>query len=282
MTTPLYSFAKRIRHLPVLASHKHIWNALRRPYHRFMNLAGGVSLTVASGLNIRIPAEYSCGEWETYEPETVALVASWARAHDGGLFLDIGCSTGFFAAIVLFANPLVEVVAFDSDLASLVATRRFCGLANCALRIVYGFVTNSGLDTMLLEAEDKTRIALERERPSGDPGTTRYVCLSSRAQSEIPHLTLDGLFGGAEAGRSTLIKCDVEGAELLVLEGASDLLRKCRPTLCLSVHPPALTESGSSKEEVSTFLMAAGYEAEVFAIDHEEHWWCTPVGNAKQ
>jgi len=73
-----------------------------------------------------------------------------------------------------------------------------------------------------------------------------------------------------------LIKCDVEGAELLVLRGAHKLLARSAPDILLSVHPRALeTEYGGSIIDLRNFLHAAGYEVRLLAVDHEEHWWCS-------
>ena len=73
-----------------------------------------------------------------------------------------------------------------------------------------------------------------------------------------------------------MIKCDVEGAELLVLQGVTRILAEFRPTLLISVHPPYLPRFDGSVEEISALLAGAGYNARVIDIDHEEHWLCLP------
>jgi len=271
--------ARHIRHLPGLRNWDGLWDAVRGPYQRFLNASGGVDILVSNSVKIRIPAEFAGGDWDDYEPAAIRLAADWAREHRSGLFLDIGSATGIFSAVVLFAGTDTEVIAFDSDLASLVQTRRFCRHARRKLRLVYGFVADAGSQATLAEAVANTELELIRGNRSGDVGTTRYVCIEDLGFADIPRNTLDDLFEVAPVlePRPLLIKCDVEGAELLVLRGALGLLAHHRPDLLLSVHPPALPQHGHSPEDVRAFLERLHYRISVVAIDHEEHWWCRPL-----
>ncbi len=71
-----------------------------------------------------------------------------------------------------------------------------------------------------------------------------------------------------------LIKCDVEGAEMFVLEGAQNFIEGFSPCLLLSIHPQFLPKFGSSRANVNEWLERYGYQVKVLSIDHEEHWWC--------
>ena len=111
-----------------------------------------------------------------------------------------------------------------------------------------------------------------------DPSTTNYVNLDTKIDvSELPRISLDRflLDRFQECRRPWLIKCDVEGAEQIVLEGASRVMREFKPTLLLSIHPPYLPRFGGSPEQIRLILTANGYKVDVIAIDHEEHWLCT-------
>lgn len=275
LLSSLRPLAQRIRHLPVLERCNWLWNAVRAPYSALFN-GGGKVKVVMGGVEVQIPTEFAAFNWETYEPETFLHAANWIRENPDGLVLDLGCATGAFSAAALFASETSKVVAFDSDLASLVATRRFCENATGGrLQVVYGFVAdkNSAEGLNLAEAVRRTD-GLLRETPlSGDPGTTRYVNISTTEDKDIPCWTLDALLSESQPG-AVLIKCDVEGAEMLVLQGAREFISSHRPTLLLSVHPEMLSEYGYSREDVGQFLCEFGYTVDVISIDHEEHWWC--------
>lgn len=64
--------------------------------------------------------------------------------------------------------------------------------------------------------------------------------------------------------RPELIKIDVEGAELNVLEGASHVLASARPTLYLSVHPKYIKAVRRSTTELKELLAASGYTVSDF------------------
>jgi FkbM family methyltransferase len=67
----------------------------------------------------------------------------------------------------------------------------------------------------------------------------------------------------------TLIKIDVEGAEVDVLKGALKTLAAHRPTLLLSTHSPSLTRT------CCAMLQSAGYRCEALTADDSE-WMCGP------
>jgi methyltransferase FkbM-like protein len=54
------------------------------------------------------------------------------------------------------------------------------------------------------------------------------------------------------------VKIDVEGAELLVLRGASKLLRESCPAIILAVHPYWLPKDQSTRQ-IFEFLTTHGY-----------------------
>jgi FkbM family methyltransferase len=191
--------------------------------------------------------------------------------------ISVGCAIGIMSVVSLFASEQSEVIAFDSDLASLKATERMCQYANGnRLQIIYGFISENHLSELeasaAFAATQKTILA---SGVTGDSGTTAYVCIDGNNNSNIPTHSLDKLL--LENGcpdQPVLLKCDVESAELLVLRGAKQLLQNCSPTLLLSVHPPALPNYGQSVQEVRDYLNNLGYSIQVLSVDHEEHWWC--------
>lgn len=272
------SLARRIRHLPGLRRAEWIWSLLRKPYHWLLNSGGsGVEVVIGNTFPIRMPAEFAGWEWERFEPETIEVFSRWVRSHSGGLVLDVGSSVGIFSAVALFADPAVEAVAFDSDLASLAAARRMCKHASGRrLRLVHGFLGQTPTESMSLDsAVLSTEASLMQAGVRGDVGTTQFICLNDPEARSIPCRRLDDLFATEVFDRRpVLMKCDVEGAELLVLYGAENLLRHARPDLLLSVHPPALPSYGHSREGVRKFLETMGYDIQFLATDHEEHWWC--------
>jgi hypothetical protein len=71
-------------------------------------------------------------------------------------------------------------------------------------------------------------------------------------------ITLDGY---AERNASpTVMKMDIEGAELKALRGASQILESDRPTLYVEIHPEYIQDFGGTQDELFTLLTDIGYE----------------------
>jgi len=270
--------AQRIRHLPGLESAEGFWQIVRRPYQNLLNTSGyGVSVQVGGVAEVRMPAEFAGGSWEKMEPESVQIFDKWIRTHPGGMILDIGSSIGIFSAIALFADRTTEVLAVDPDLPSLAAVQRMCQYAaGSRLKIIQCFLSDdSSNGPTLADCAQSTDRALEEMRADGKMHATRYLALGDESAVGVPRYTLDCLLKAEMySNRPLLIKCDVEGAELKVLQGGETLIRQRRPEMLISVHPQALSQYHSSKADVQSFLADASYKYDVIAIDHEEHWWC--------
>jgi hypothetical protein len=69
--------ARLIRHVPGIERCEWLWDAIRPGYHRLAGLGGrGIPFSVG-GQQIRVPAEFACGGWDGYEPETGRVIAHW-------------------------------------------------------------------------------------------------------------------------------------------------------------------------------------------------------------
>jgi FkbM family methyltransferase len=284
----LRTIAQKIRHLPGLERAEGLWSALRGPYQKLLDARGGAEVRVGGCTKVRMPAEYAGVNWEDYEPENVKVFTEWVAANPESLVLDIGSSVGIFSLLALSTSRRCRVVAFDSDPPSLAALRRLCRfVSGDRLQVVRGFVADIGRGERgrdLADAAAKTNKLLADIAPQANLESMTFTCLSHENTGDIPAYTLDELFAGdgAPAGKC-LVKCDVEGAELLVLRGAERFLRGASPALLLSVHRPhMLAEYGHTQDEVKTFLQGLGYQIRVVAVDHEEHWWCEAKVPPKQ
>ncbi len=77
--------------------------------------------------------------------------------------------------------------------------------------------------------------------------------LAASGQLRVPVVTLDHLVTTQGLPPGDLIKIDVEGAELAVLKGAENLLRRFRPVVFLATH------GGEIHRECCRFLRQCGY-----------------------
>jgi len=263
----------------ILGRHPRLRAAVKRAYCRIRDPLGkGRHVPLAVGISLHMPTYFSTTAWHDYETVAMNACLNWVRSSPNPLLVDVGCSVAIYSLMALQASDSARVIAVDPDRISLKTTTEFCRFADTRrLSLVQGFAADH-VDCPLGFSErlDATRKTLGVAGLRSDPTAIRYLSLESTVEGEaIPHFTLDSLLlalPGAHA--STLLKIDVEGAELLVLRGAIQILQRDRPSILLSVHPQFLPRFGQSTVDVAEFLRSQNYLWTVLGTDHEEHWWC--------
>jgi len=161
----------------------------------------------------------------------------------GDHFVDVGANVGVFSTLVGTRLPGVRITAIEpfppvrGDLE-----------ANLALNDLKIAVVDSAVSDTAGEAtfEILDRDVLNRLAPEGVTG--------SRGIS-VPVTTLDELVGDDPPA---LIKIDVEGSELLVMQGARRLLTDVAPVL-LFEHAGHSQHFGITPAQVRAFLSGLGY-----------------------
>jgi len=158
------------------------------------------------------------------------LVRDWSAAIDGG------ANQGDWAAEM--ASRFQNVYAFEpaDDMAELCA-RRFSDQKNVA-------VAHKALWNV--------KASVSIHPPIGEPTKTlaRYV----QPGGDIDAVAIDDL-GLPSCG---LIKLDLEGAELLALEGAISTLSRYRPVVIVECKNRLLERFGASKKQLLEFLSDMG------------------------
>jgi FkbM family methyltransferase len=92
---------------------------------------------------------------------------------------------------------------------------------------------------------------------------------SGSASVEVDMVTLDDYLHL----KPTLIKIDVEGADILVLRGARSLL-KTRPKLAIEIHRDSLSRYGTALEELFELIDFSGYDCWVqWEYEPDIHEW---------
>lgn len=98
---------------------------------------------------------------------------------------------------------------------------------------------------------------------------------------DIPTATIDWIAG--DTGRPPdAITIDVEGAELLVLQGAATVLDKFRPTVWVSIHDDLMERDfGHTPEMLQAYMTEHNYKGKFIHRDHEFHWVFRPKRGRK-
>jgi len=250
---PLASAASLLRHLPPRIADSIYWRFYSRRQHlpAYQPLFESARLASAPGISMALdPKDHMHGMIAFtgfYERSLTALVRQ--RAECSGLLVDVGANWGYFTLLWAAANPANKVIAIEASPRNIAPLR-----ANVARNHLGNQVTIHGL------AVADTPGTVEFEFGSEDEtGWGGIAPANASATVTVEATTLDKLCAGI--GPIDVLKIDVEGAETLVLNGASDLLRAQRiREVFLEVNKYRMARLGIASDAPLQLLRAFGYQ----------------------
>lgn len=190
---------------------------------------------------------------------------NWGSGHNNGFYKCIEscrgktCVIDVGAHIGLVSLPALSVMASDGILVAFEPA-----MANRALLLRHlslnGYKERVQLhDAVVGDVALDSRPFFEMSEDTGMNSVVpnlmdeRYVC-TSRVQ-----VTLDDVCAESNL-KPDVIKIDVEGAELLVLRGARNVILECKPIIFLSVHPRQISLFGESTDVLAQLIESLGYK----------------------
>lgn len=178
--------------------------------------------------------------------EPVELRFAIEQASAGGLIVDVGANIGLFTvACARAAGARGRVLALEPGprtFDKLTRTRAALGLTNVTARQVAAGAVNGELWLA--------------DGPSGEDVHQHLADGRSDARSRaVGVVRLDDLCG-REVADVVLLKIDVEGHELEVLDGAAGILAVGRAALIVELYPQGLAAAGASVEALWSRLDA--------------------------
>ncbi len=215
--------------------------------------AAGVSFEISTSAERYRVLEYAG------EKEYLGEMLRYLRADD--VLYDIGANVG---VVALHAAQICDVVAFEPD-------------PSFRARLERNVALNPGTQVRVLPyaaSDGDGDVVLYTDGAEGNSPSLRHQRGEKDAVT-IPGRTIDSLVASGTLPPPTILKIDIEGAELLALRGANGLLGSTgRPrALFIEIHPQFLAAFDGSSEQVEALLRAAGYTRVVYAASraHETH-----------
>jgi FkbM family methyltransferase len=187
--------------------------------------------------------------WEIENQRLLGLLRGALEPGDG--YLDVGANVGIFAVpVAQHLGPEGKVYAFEPapDMAE-----ELMQVATAA-----GVADRIDLRQMALGAERST-LALRVDPDDPSDATKRSLFVQGDVVAEVPVWPLDELVASGELvlqPRLSAVKIDVEGAEVLCLQGMRSTLAEQRPRLVVI-------------ETIETHLQRAGFELDDIAGELE-------------
>jgi FkbM family methyltransferase len=185
----------------------------------------------------QIAAALATDGWLGFERPLPDVFTALVRAK-GGLVLDVGANTGFYALIAISVDPSVRVHAFEPYPPVLDLLHANLAINRVGTRVrVYEEAIGRTPSTALLHIPDPSHGLVETSaslnpsfRVEGDRSAVSVVVTTLDGHCE--HEASDGA-----NDRVGVIKIDVESLEHEVLAGATSLLERDRPYVVVEVLP---------------------------------------------
>lgn len=199
------------------------------------------------------------GRWS--EPE-LAVVAQAVRT--GEVTVDVGANYGLFSyQLSRQVGRGGKVYAFEPvpfTFQSLCLVRRLLMMNNVEL-VQKGCGDRPGPARFTVPVQASGAISAGQahlaERRDDRPGHELHVRVPASRDDIVDVVTLDEYL--PEGMDVTFIKCDVEGAEHLVLRGARRVVESSWPTIVCEINPWFLEGFGASVGDLTSMLTDAGY-----------------------
>ncbi len=189
-----------------------------------------------------------------YEPEKTQAIEAMIKPRD--VVFDVGAHVGYFTILMSDrVGPHGQVVSFEPRDINLEFLRQHVRINQCSnVQVMDACVGDRAGATRL-----ETRVGTGRGHVSPEGNVdVRMVVLDELIQSgslPVPHF----------------MKIDVEGCEMMVLEGARRLIETHRPRMILATHTPALEQA------CNDFLTARGYDVQELQVLGDTEWTAIPT-----
>lgn len=195
------------------------------------------------------------------------LVGSLKRSD---VFFDIGASVGLisvFAARKL-KHPILpagKVVSFEPDPENALRLRK---------NLEINRLKNCRVEQMAVSSEEG-ELTLYSDGSNANSPSLEQVNGIERGIT-VPAKTIDSLVESGILPYPTVVKIDIEGAEMLALQGMKALLGSGkRPRLIfVEIHPDFLPSFGTDSESIIQFIEGFGYNKSE-AVERENQLLCT-------
>lgn len=176
------------------------------------------------------------------------------------IFLDIGANIGFFS-IIAEKKFGAQVFAFEPSPREFKRFKKNLISNDCKRIVSYNCALGNVNDESFLQTADYSNHGMNRIVPCGTKNSVR-----------VKVKKLDSLIKTLDLEKIGLCKIDVEGFELEVLEGMSNIITKLETCkFIVEISPTYLCDNGRKAEDIYKFFEKYEYKYE-FGIQSKFQW----------
>jgi len=181
---------------------------------------------------------------------------------DNGVILDIGANMGYFSKeFASIHNASCHVYCFEP------VSYNYSILTN-----VMSTLSNATLEQISLSDTHEISEIYIPVKESGKigPGLAHFGKELSRDYiiEKVTSIPLDDYVKNNNINTIDFIKCDVEGAELIVFKGARGCIEKYKPVVFCEIHKDYCARMGYKPEDIFSFFSEMGYKAYIVEFDN--------------
>lgn len=177
----------------------------------------------------------------------------------GDIVYDIGSNVGTYTCFAASELGDASVVAFEPEPQNAIHLRKNLDLNDLSAKVI---------EVALSDTNGEVKLSLS----GNEAGEGGHAITTDDTKDGIWIETVRGdtIIERENLTPPTILKIDVEGAEMKVLRGLEETLRKRCRLVYVEVHPNKIDEFGSTESEISNYLEKTGFEVTKVAERGEE------------
>lgn len=177
-----------------------------------------------------------------------------SNVSDGSTVIDIGANFGLYTVSLTKKNPNLKIHSFEPVGTTFKLLKH---------NVAHNKVENQATLNNCALGEEKGELEITVDRYAGN-----HLVMGGKSDNitqKVDVLVLDEYVKEKNISKVDFIKCDVEGAELLVLKGAVEILKKDKPKMLLEISDGWTKRFGYDAVELMNFLCDLGYSYKIFS-----------------
>ena len=223
------------------------WGYRYRPAPALAKLRSGQIVEITENDHLQLLLYY-CGE---FEPQCVELMKK--HIGPGSIVLDVGANIGLYTLEAAKAvGATGRVIAIEASPGHISTIGKSVGLN--------GFQNVDIISSAVGDVEGMTTLTL----PEGaNHGMFTLGSVAGSVTMRVNVKRIDDILDEQKVLSVDFIKMDIEGSELVALKGATQTLKRFRPTILIELNEAALRSCGTSSFEVKSLLYSMDYKGSI-------------------